>query len=451
MGTTYGNSPSPTVIITGQIVTVNSNTTLTGVSYNKTFKVTGAYTLTLPTAISGTVTSLIIVTNDTSASNVTVATQGTDFIRAAGGNQTTITLGPGDSATFETTGSGFLLVNVDPLKANLISPALTGTPTVPTAAVNTNTTQAASTAFVLGQAATTTPAQAGTAQAGSATTFSRADHVHPSSAATPAAGDNSTAVATTAFVANSVNTILPITASVASNALTVTLNPTTLQFRSTTLGSGAVTTVSVPSPISVTAPVGATLGTVSGQQSRVYVVAINNAGTVELAVVGNIWTAGIDEAGLATTAAINGSSTVTSVMYSTAARTGVAYRIVGYVDSTQATAGTWATAPSMVQGAGGNALTGMNSLGYGQTWQSQAIVSSTTYYNTTGKSIYAFFHSDITGQANLTVTIGAYTFPTIYVGVANNSNCASQSVIIPPGHSYSATTSSGTLGLSVLK
>jgi hypothetical protein len=32
-------------------------------------------------------------------------------------------------------------------KANLASPALTGTPTVPTAATGTNTTQAASTAF----------------------------------------------------------------------------------------------------------------------------------------------------------------------------------------------------------------------------------------------------------------------------------------------------------------
>lgn len=38
------------------------------------------------------------------------------------------------------------------LKAPLASPALTGTPTVPTAAADTNTTQAASTAYVVGQA-----------------------------------------------------------------------------------------------------------------------------------------------------------------------------------------------------------------------------------------------------------------------------------------------------------
>ena len=67
-------------------------------------------------------------------------------------------------------------------KAPLVSPALTGTPTVPTAVVDTNTTQAASTAFVLGQGSASgdgTPAMDGTASRGSSTHFARADHVHP--------------------------------------------------------------------------------------------------------------------------------------------------------------------------------------------------------------------------------------------------------------------------------
>jgi hypothetical protein len=63
--------------------------------------------------------------------------------------------------------------------APLASPALTGTPTAPTAAVSTNTTQLATTAFVLGQASATTPTMAGTAAVGVATTFARADHTHP--------------------------------------------------------------------------------------------------------------------------------------------------------------------------------------------------------------------------------------------------------------------------------
>lgn len=62
------------------------------------------------------------------------------------------------------------------------SPALAGTPTAPTAAVDTNTTQVATTAMVLGQAAAATPlAPAATAVVGTSTRYARADHVHPSS------------------------------------------------------------------------------------------------------------------------------------------------------------------------------------------------------------------------------------------------------------------------------
>ncbi|MBV9199293.1 MAG: hypothetical protein JOY83_06055, partial [Alphaproteobacteria bacterium] len=59
------------------------------------------------------------------------------------------------------------------------SPAFTGIPTTPTAAVDTNTTQVASTAFVLGQAASTTPLINGTAAVGTSTRYARADHAHP--------------------------------------------------------------------------------------------------------------------------------------------------------------------------------------------------------------------------------------------------------------------------------
>lgn len=69
-------------------------------------------------------------------------------------------------------------------KAPLASPALTGTPTVPTAAVNTNTTQAASTAFVIGQAGTAVGTALGTAAVGTSTRYAREDHVHPISGTT---------------------------------------------------------------------------------------------------------------------------------------------------------------------------------------------------------------------------------------------------------------------------
>lgn len=145
----------------------------------------------------------------------------------------------------------------------------------------------------------------------------------------------------------------PITASVGSNALTVSLAATTLDFRSSTLGSGTVNTRTVASTISVVVPSTATLGTTNGVASRLLVLAIDNAGTVELAVVNAVGGGNLDESGLISTTAISTSATSASVIYSTTARTSVPYRIVGYVESTQATAGTWATAPSVIQGAGG--------------------------------------------------------------------------------------------------
>jgi len=110
-------------------------------------------------------------------------------------------------------------------KAPLASPALTGTPTSPTAAVDTNTTQVASTAFVLGQAAGTASPMNGTAAVGTSTRFARQDHVHASdtsraplaspaltgtpSAPTAAADTNTTQLATTAFVVGQAGSATP--------------------------------------------------------------------------------------------------------------------------------------------------------------------------------------------------------------------------------------------------
>jgi len=60
------------------------------------------------------------------------------------------------------------------------SPVFTGTPTAPTAPVDTNSTQLATTEFFAGQAGTATPlAPAVTAVVGTAIKFARQDHVHP--------------------------------------------------------------------------------------------------------------------------------------------------------------------------------------------------------------------------------------------------------------------------------
>jgi hypothetical protein len=148
--------------------------------------------------------------------------------------------------------------------------------------------------------------------------------------------------------------IEPVTGSVASNALTVTLNPTALDFRSATLGSGTVNTRTIATAISAVVPSGATLGTTNAVLSKVTLIALDNAGTVELAVCNG--SLSLDESTLISTTVLDAASDSATVIYSATARTNVPFRIVGYIESTQATAGTWATAPSKIQGYGGQAL-----------------------------------------------------------------------------------------------
>lgn len=150
--------------------------------------------------------------------------------------------------------------------------------------------------------------------------------------------------------------LYPITASVAANALTVTINATSLDFRSTTLTSGTQVTRTASSP-SVTVSNGSTLGTSSGIAARLAVLAIDNAGTVEAAIVNTAGGLLLDESNLINTTAEGGAGAAdsASTIYSTTARTGVAYRVLGFIDITQATAGTWASAPTLVQPIGGQA------------------------------------------------------------------------------------------------
>lgn len=231
--------------------------------------------------------------------------------------------------------------------------------------------------------------------------------------------------------------IQPISASVAANALTISASVLSLDFRSTTLGSGTVTTVSgTPSNLVISS--GSTLGTTNAVQSDIAVLAINNAGTIELAAVNISGGVDLSETGLISTTAEGGAGAADSAttVYSTTARTNVAYRVIGVIRSTQTTAGTWATAPSLIQGAGGQAFTSMHSLGQGQTWQNVggSRVLGTTYYNTTGKPIVAAVSSTSTTPTNITINGTVIAHIHSSGGNANTVSC-----VIPPGASYAYT------------
>ena len=221
--------------------------------------------------------------------------------------------------------------------------------------------------------------------------------------------------------------IITVAASVAASALTLTQTALSLAFRSTTLGSGAVTYVT-GTPANLVVPSTATLGTVSAVQSRLVVLALNNAGTIELAVVNIAGGNDLSETGLVSTTAISAAATASNVVYSNTARTNVAYRVIGYIESTQATAGTWATAPSTIQGVGGQALTAMSSLGYGQTWQTVTRNSGTTYYNTTGKPIALTF-CGASAQYVITVTVNSVQ---AWYGTSSATNANTHGTCIIP-------------------
>lgn len=151
--------------------------------------------------------------------------------------------------------------------------------------------------------------------------------------------------------------------SMSGNAVTLSLrgangnnpdadNPVTVGFRSVTANNGSATQVNVTSTTSVAISSGSTGGTVSGAAARIWIAAINNAGTLELAwfnALSGTNIATIDEGQLISTTAEGGAGAADSaqVWYSTTARSNVAFTVLGYFDSTQATAGTWASNPSL--------------------------------------------------------------------------------------------------------
>jgi hypothetical protein len=150
--------------------------------------------------------------------------------------------------------------------------------------------------------------------------------------------------------------LIPITATVAGNDLTISLPSTSLDFRSVTLPDGTVLVRGNASTLTLVVPNTATLGTANNVSARLVVVAMVAGGVIDqLAVINASNGYNFDESTLITTTAISTASDSANVFYSTSARNNFAFRIVGFIDITEATAGTWATNPTLVQGAGGAA------------------------------------------------------------------------------------------------
>lgn len=148
-------------------------------------------------------------------------------------------------------------------------------------------------------------------------------------------------------------------ASFAANAMTVSAfskagtafsstDYANVSFRSATLGSGVFVTRKLSAAISTVISSGSTAGFTSAVSGRLHFALIDFGGTVELAWCG---TQLFDNSALITTTAEGGAGGAdsSSTIYSTTARSNVACKYLGYMDLTQATAGTWVTAPSKIR------------------------------------------------------------------------------------------------------
>ncbi|MEN6332248.1 MAG: hypothetical protein ABFD57_09695 [Smithella sp.] len=232
--------------------------------------------------------------------------------------------------------------------------------------------------------------------------------------------------------------IKSITATVNANALTLEINPCTLDFRNATLTNGVPNSRIISSALSLIVPSGATLGTGNDVAARLVLLAIDNAGTVETAIVNLAGGNNLDETTLISTTAISDAADLNNVIYSANARTNVPFRIVGFIDITESAAGTWVTGPTLVQGCGGQVLAALSSIGYGQTWQNVTASRAlgTTYYNTTGKPILISVSISYSALVDGTCTVNG-------VVVVRNGSGGSQTgilnaivTIVPPGGSY---------------
>lgn len=222
--------------------------------------------------------------------------------------------------------------------------------------------------------------------------------------------------------------------SLASNALTIAAQQFSLAFK-TSLTSGAVATIT-GTPASLTIPSGATLGTINAVQSSIIVAVLNNAGTLEYAVQNLAGGSDMSETGLISTTAISAGATANNMWYSNTARTNVPYAIIYRIDSTQATAGTWATTPSLLQGVGGQALVAMSSLGYGQTWQNitGSTAYGTIYYNTTGRTQFLILICQLNTGSSPLLNVNGVTVANGSTGIVNQS--ITYAVPLPPNCSW---------------
>jgi hypothetical protein len=159
-----------------------------------------------------------------------------------------------------------------------------------------------------------------------------------------------------------------LVATVAANALTIAIktaagndpsasDPVFASFRSSTSANGNYVIRTLTSALSITIPSGATMGAVNSTPFRIWIVLIDDGGTLALGVVNCLVRSTRTIFSLKALATITGELVTTAadsagVVYTTTTTVSVdPFRILGYMtwDSGLATVGTWASGPSVIQ------------------------------------------------------------------------------------------------------
>lgn len=161
---------------------------------------------------------------------------------------------------------------------------------------------------------------------------------------------------------------LGLQASVAASALTISLkgkdgadpsatNPVTIPFRNVTAATGTLSYLVVTTATSLVVSSGSTLGMTNDIASTLAIVAFNDAGTLRLGIINPTTLPITDSIGSSTAEGGAGAADSAGVFYTGTAVTSKAYTVIGYAVITEATAGTWASAPTTLQVASASAVT----------------------------------------------------------------------------------------------
>lgn len=178
-----------------------------------------------------------------------------------------------------------------------------------------------------------------------------------------------------------------LTFAVGASAMTVALKsaagadgsstaPVSMLFRSATLSSAAINVRQVTAALSLVVSSGSTLGMTNATDKWLYVYALDNSGTVELAISGKNY--GKHFIGTSVAEGGAGAADSATVIYSTTARTSVPMRLLAAVRSNQTTAGTWAAVPVESVTAENDTWAATKGIAQIQSTQTGAVATGTT-------------------------------------------------------------------------